>query len=117
MPQEIVVWYVLPTIRKELAKVMVSDENKSQKKVADILGVSPAAISQYMSSKRGEEIVFEKNILNEIKLSAKKIIKDKTKYMQEVLRICNLASVRLVVCKMHKKEDCDIPDECDACMV
>jgi len=117
MPQEIVVWYVLPTIRKELAKVMVNDEKMPQKEAAKILGVSPAAISQYLKAKRGKEIVFEQEILDEIKIAARNIIKNKDVFMDEIQRICNLTNVKLLVCKIHRKEDCDLPKECNACLV
>ena len=48
MPQEIEVWYVIPAIRKQLAKALVGEHKLPQKQVADIMGVSSAAISQYL---------------------------------------------------------------------
>ena len=57
-PCEIMVQKVLPAIRAELARVMMIEHNCTQQKVADILGLSRAAVSQYVSEKRGAEIGF-----------------------------------------------------------
>ncbi|HYB59720.1 MAG TPA: helix-turn-helix domain-containing protein [Candidatus Acidoferrales bacterium] len=49
---EIIVQYVLPAIRAEIAARM-RDEGISQARIARMLGVTPAAVSQYIKSKRG----------------------------------------------------------------
>jgi predicted transcriptional regulator len=49
---EIIVQYVLPAIRAEMA-VRMKDEGISQAQIARILGVTPAAVNQYIKSKRG----------------------------------------------------------------
>ncbi len=49
---EIIVQYVLPAIRAEMA-VRMKDEGISQAQIARILGVTPAAVNQYVKSKRG----------------------------------------------------------------
>jgi uncharacterized protein len=49
---EIIVQYVLPAIRAEVA-VRMRDEGISQAQISRILGVTPAAVSHYIKSKRG----------------------------------------------------------------
>jgi predicted transcriptional regulator len=49
---EIIVQYVLPAIRAEMA-VRMRDEGISQAQISRILGVTPAAVNQYVKSKRG----------------------------------------------------------------
>ena len=49
---EIIVQYVLPAIRAEMA-LRMKDEGISQAQIARILGVTPAAVNQYVKSKRG----------------------------------------------------------------
>ena len=39
MPQEIEVWYIIPALRRELAKQMV-EAGLTQKKIADLMGIS-----------------------------------------------------------------------------
>ena len=71
IPCEIATWYILPVIRKELAILLVKNHGMSQKKTASMLGVTDAAISQYLSKKRGkanfykiDEGIFEKAAYN-----------------------------------------------------
>lgn len=54
VPCENVVWYVLPAIRSELAKELA--KVISQKEISEILGITQAAVSQYVSNKRGSRI-------------------------------------------------------------
>ncbi|MGZ4907518.1 MAG: transcriptional regulator [Halobacteriota archaeon] len=49
---EIIVQYVLPAIRAEMA-VRMKEEGMSQAQIARILGVTPAAVTQYVKRKRG----------------------------------------------------------------
>jgi hypothetical protein len=53
-PCENVVWYALPAIRSELAKELA--KAMSQKEISEILGITQAAVSQYVSNKRGSRI-------------------------------------------------------------
>ena len=114
MPQEIQVWYVLPAIRKELAKSMINDYKLKQNKAASLLGLTEAAVCQYMKSKRASEVILDSKIKSEIKKSAKRIIEKKSSTMEETQRLINLANVQNVVCKMHKKNN-DKIGRCKIC--
>ena len=52
---EKMVKYVVPWIRRELAISLVRYHGMPQVRIAEILEVTEAAISQYLSSKRGSE--------------------------------------------------------------
>ena len=113
MPQEIEVWYIIPAIRREFAKVFIKEHSLNQKQTAKLLGVTESAVSQYIKSKRAKEVIFDKNVLSEIKKSVKKIIENDNLIMDEMYRICNLFKVRKIVCGIHKKDNkkylgCDI---------
>lgn len=93
-PCEIVVWYVLPTIRREIAKEMVDTYHMKQADVGRIFGVTDAAISQYLKKKRGcstliEESKFYPQFIEEVKRSAKYIVEEKSDISVEMCRICN----------------------------
>ena len=45
LPQEIEVWYLIPAIRAELAKELLK-EGINQTKIASILNITNAAVSQ-----------------------------------------------------------------------
>lgn len=53
VPCETITWYVLPAVRRGLAVAMISKYDMYQKDVAKFLGVTDAAVSQYLSRKRG----------------------------------------------------------------
>jgi len=88
---EYMMWNGLPVIRKEIAESMISDFGLSQKETAEKLGITPAAVCQYLSKKRGRSDIADEIILTEIKLSAKNIIDNGNGYIiSETCRICKL---------------------------
>ncbi|HEC75940.1 MAG TPA: helix-turn-helix domain-containing protein [Thermoplasmatales archaeon] len=87
-PCEEIVWTVLPCIRKKLAENLIGKGLK-QKEVAEKLGVSTAAISQYISDKRGNTSIFDNKIENEIKKSADSILNGGD-VVEEICRICRV---------------------------
>ncbi len=85
-PCEYIVWNVLPCIRKHLAEILF-EEGLSQKEVAEKLGVSNAAVSQYLSNKRGAGKKFDEKIMKEIEKSAHAILKGGD-VIEEICKIC-----------------------------
>ena len=115
MPQEIEVWFVIPAIRRELAKIFIKDHKLSQKQAADKLGISEAAISQYLSGKRGSELRFSESEKEKIKESAKKIV-DGSNIMEEMYSLVSSLRACESVCSMHKRFDKELPHDCQICM-
>jgi predicted transcriptional regulator len=88
---EHVMWNGLPVIRKEIVVSMINDYGLNQKETAEKLGITPAAVCQYLSKKRGKPHIYNEKILTEIKLSAKKIIDNGNgQIISETCRICKL---------------------------
>jgi len=88
-------WNVVPVIRKEIAESLVRDYELTQREAAEKLGVTPAAVSQYISNKRGRLKIIDEEILNEIKNSASRIIKyESTVVTKETCRICKILRSR-----------------------
>ena len=88
---EFMMWTGLPVIRKEIAESMIKDYGLSQKETAEKLGITPAAVCQYISKKRGSMEIKDNLLLEEIKISAKNIINDGGKSVTvETCRICKL---------------------------
>ena len=94
--QEIEVWYIIPAIRKELA-IALKKKGLTQAKVAGLLGVTEAAISQYIKSKRANQLKLTKKFKTEIEKSAEHLIKKKNQ-KTEIQRLIKLAEKELVVC-------------------
>ena len=88
---EYMMWNGLPVIRKEIAMSMINDYGLTQKQTAKKLELTPAAICQYLSKKRGGSNISDEKILSEIKISAKNIIENGNGYIiSETCRICHL---------------------------
>lgn len=115
MPQEIEVWYIIPALRRELAKVLTTEHNLSQKEVAKLLGVTEAAISQYIKAKRAKEVVFPSNLQKEIRDAARHIIKDPKTVLYEMNRLCTETRKSKVICDVHYKHDKGLSQGCEVC--
>jgi uncharacterized protein len=111
-PQEIEVWYVLPLIRKNLALELV--KNLKQKEVAEMMGITSAAISQYKKDKRAKNDFFNQEMKDELEKSVKTIIKDNSKLSEEIIRLNNLAKKKGLVCKMYS-EICALNNNKEKC--
>jgi len=73
---EVIVWDVLPSIRAALTEELVA-RGLSQKEISKRLGITPAALSQYLSKKRGYKIDVKEVMKDEIKELADNIIQGK----------------------------------------
>jgi|SRR3989338_2683392 len=109
-PQEIEVYYILPALRRHLASYMKQNGLK-QKDIAVLLGVHTAAISQYSSNKRGNNIQFKDDVLQEISKSAAKI-KDRLSYFAETQQLLRYIRFTNTLCEIHKQFT-NIPPGCE----
>jgi len=145
MPQEVEVWYVLPAIRRELAKVMktkvvqradaegkMKDHKITQKEIARMLGVTEPAITQYLLKKkdkrsRGDQVAMPNQILHEIDKSSETMIKDFENarmsnqkdifeiMTKEINRIINIMRDAGFMCDIHREFCAHANDPCEAC--
>jgi hypothetical protein len=94
LPCEVVVWYVVPVIKSELAQEL-SKRGMTQKNIAEVIDVTQAAVSQYLSGKRGSgSITLTPEMKDEIKSFADKVINGKVgaKALQALICVeCNIA--------------------------
>lgn len=100
--QEIAVWYVLPAIRREFTKCFL-EQGLKQKEAAKLLRVTESAVSQYLKSKRAQEVEFTEEIKAEIKKSANKIMQNKMCVVGEVQAILDFIEKSKFIFKIHKK--------------
>lgn len=117
VPCELIIWNVLPAIRREFARVLVEDFKLNQKETAKRLGITESAVSQYLSSKRGKKLQFDQYIQKEIKKAAEDISKGKhnTLLIEKTCFICSLVRHHGLLCKMHKEENINLSD-CEICL-
>jgi uncharacterized protein len=107
LPQEIEVWYIIPAIRKELARLLTKKYGLSYERAGDVLGVSKAAVSQYLSNKRANKVKLNSKARREIEKSAVVII-DRPKLalaeMQRILRFMKDNKCSCDVCRKYNKD-------------
>lgn len=116
-PCEIVVWYVIPSIRSKLAKELLNLGMK-QKEISVLLDITQPAVSQYISDKRGHELDFDPEVEQYIKDMAKEIMEGKLEAIDLIPRFCHVCKTiktQEVLCQLHK-EKVDIPTHCSVCM-
>jgi len=90
-PCEYMLWNGIPTIRKELAETLIKEYGLNQRQTAEKLGLTPSAICQYLSKKRGNTDILDESIIEQITLSAERIIKNNDSIVIiETCRICQL---------------------------
>ena len=143
MPAEVEVWYVLPAIRRELAKIMktkivprVGEDGKkkdhkiTQKEIAKMLGVTEPAITQYLLKKkgrrsRGDQVVIPERFLSELDKTADTMIKqyetrganeDMFEIMtSEINRVIRVMRDDGAMCDIHRNFSAHVKDKCSAC--
>ncbi len=112
-PQEIEVWYVLPTIRKELSEELVK-QGLSQKEIALKLRLTEAAVSQYINEKRANKSKLDNDMRNAIQEAAKRIINNAS-IMKEIQDLSKLFWQTRAICKIHMRHDKSISKNCKLC--
>ncbi|MHA2224411.1 MAG: transcriptional regulator [Candidatus Hodarchaeales archaeon] len=111
-PQEVIVWYILPAIRREITKTLIYTHKLPQKEIAQKFGLTEPAISQYKKGARGD-IDFSPDILEKIQEAARNIAIDGSSAPREVQKVLQYIHKGGSLCDFHKKyglvhEGCDI---------
>jgi hypothetical protein len=105
------VWYLIPAVSASLAK-QLAKEGLSQAQIAAKLGITRAAVSQYISGKRGIELKLGKNSKKALGSLAKKLAAVKSdsgdaELSLAMCEICAIARKEKVLCGMHQKKGAD----------
>lgn len=117
IPCELVVWYVLPMIRREVSKELVYTHGMSQAEVARRFGVTDAAISQYLKKKRGDNSLIEESpmypeFVEEIKVSAKLIAEEQSDFSVEMCRLCGVVKRIGLLAMIYQAQTGSLPPKC-----
>lgn len=117
IPCEIVVWCVLPMIRRELARELVQTHSMSQAAVARKFGITDAAVSQYLKKKRGGCVDIEGHplyvdFLKEVSVSSARIASDESECYDEMCRLCGVVKASGLLAVIYKMETGVVPPQC-----
>jgi predicted transcriptional regulator len=105
VPCQITQWYLLPAISAEMVRELKKSGVK-QAEIARLLGVTPAAVSQYVKGKRGKMVELNAELKKRISVSAKRIASKGTtdeELSREICELCIVARRSRMMCEFHKK--------------
>lgn len=112
LPYELEAQYLIPALRKELAKVMVSELGLNQSNAARLLGVNKAAVCQYLQGKRGANIRLPADFQKHILKSAKLIEANPKDFFPEIARLISLLKRRGILCRVCLKYNSGVKEIC-----
>ena len=121
IPCELIVWYVLPSIRRELARELVDKHNFSQAEVARRFGVTDAAISQYLKAKRGTSKEIEnsgkyEDFRKEVEIAAVRMVNG-SDIVTETCRICEMVKKSGMLVKVYETRTGIRAPQCVTCRI
>lgn len=117
-PCEIVVWYVIPAIRSELAKELLNLGMK-QKDVSELMDITQPAVSQYITDKRGSGIKLDDNVRDMIRSFARQLsLGEATKaaLISTTCKICNHVKLSDVLDQLNIDKS-ELGEDCQSCLV
>lgn len=114
-PQEVIVWFILPAIRREITNALIYTHSVPQKEIAKRFGLTEPAISQYKKGVRGD-IEFEPKVIEKINEAARKIAEEDASAPREVQRVLKFIENKGYLCKFHKKFGV-VHEGCQICKV
>ncbi len=115
-PQEIEAVYIIPAIRKCLTLELLNKHKLTQKEIAELMGITEAAVSQYKKEKRGKLVELPEHVVSELKISAEKIKAGEVSVFAETQRLLREIRNDLTICKIHQILDENVPMDCGVCV-
>ncbi len=115
LPQEIEAFYAIPAVRRELARRLVA-LGMTQRDVARKLEVTDAAVSQYLSNKRGTAMEFSVQIDKALTDAAQRIRSASSSLVvrKELQLLVELLKSQKVICDIHRKHG-TVKEGCSTC--
>ena len=115
-PQEVEVWYIIPALKRKIARCLVRKYKLSQKKTSDLLELTEGAVSQYINNKRAKDIHLGCELAKDVEKSAGLIQEEKSNINIEIQKLLKLCYKKGVLCKIHKQHQ-KLPEKCNFCNV
>jgi len=105
-PCEVAIWHIVPCIRACLSRELV-EMNLTQQETGNLLGISQAAVSQYVSEKRGKISKKDPRTYGMIMELAEDLVEKRVDDLSE--RICEIC--RTIQKNPELMRYCGVPEE------
>ena len=126
LPSEIESKLLIPAIRAILSKELVIERGLKEEEVARMLGITQAAVSNYLRGTRGDnELISKLMSLSEIMSMIKEISNDLStnraytaKTLSKFIALCNYMRYSLIICDAHHSLERNIDEKvCEQCKI
>ena len=124
LPAEIESKTLIPALRAILAKDLAKKHHMCEDEISQMLGVTQAAISNYIRGTRGdpqliEKLLAEKQVAEMIDDITSSLSSDRAytpSSLSKFIGLCNFIKSSLLICDIHHELESDIDDEiCKEC--
>lgn len=124
-PCVVVVRYILPAIRAQIARELTNNYGLRRSEASKKMGVTPAAVTQYLGGVRGERagamVESSKEVAEAISQIAESLVKNEDPVydvLDKLCRTCRAIKSNGLLCNIHKeivpvlkeREACECPD-------
>lgn len=126
LPSEIESKLLIPAVRAILSKELVIEKGLKEEEVARMLGITQAAVSNYLRGTRGDnELISKLMSLTEIMSMIKEIGDDLStnraytaKTLSKFIALCNYMRYSLIICDAHHSLERNIDEKvCEQCKI
>ena len=126
LPSEIESKLLIPAVRAILSKELVVEKGLKEEEVARLLGITQAAVSNYLRGTRGDnELILKLMSLREIMTMIKEIGEDLStnraytaKTLSKFIALCNYMRYSLIICDAHHSLERNIDERvCEQCKI
>ena len=116
LPAEIESKTLIPALRAILAKKLAEDHNIREDEISKMLGVTQAAVSNYIRGTRGDpsliaKLLAEKEVaimINELSDSLSSDMAYTPSILSKFIGLCNYIKSSLLICEIHHNLESDI---------
>ncbi len=124
LPSEIEAKSLIPAIRAILAKKLVNEYEMKEELVARVLGVTQAAVSNYLRGTRGDIKLMNKltSVLEVMRMTddiARDLTSNKAytpNTMAKFVELCNYMRYTFIICDVHHGMESNIDEQvCEQC--
>ena len=124
MPSEIEAKSLIPAIRSILAQKLIKEYCLKEEDVAKVLGVTQAAVSNYVRGTRGDTQLVAKlesvlEVTRMIEDIARDLASDKAytpNTMAKFVQLCNYMRYTFIICDVHRTMESHIDEKvCEQC--
>jgi predicted transcriptional regulator len=124
LPSEIEAKSLIPAVRAILAKKLIKEYSLKEEDVARVLGITQAAVSNYVRGTRGDvELISKLESVREVMRMIDDIAKDLStnkaytpSTLAKFVGLCNYMRYALIICDVHHSIESNIDEQiCEQC--